>query len=221
MPRSTAVNEENIDEQAKGLLLRVMKGDATATRRLVTLMKPVVHARVARAVVRQQNQARGRSMRQDVEDMVQEVFAALFARGGKALKAWDPERGLSFRNFVGFLAEREVVSILRCGKRNPWTEDPTMDDRLVVLSGRGPSHELQVASRELLETLAERLRERLSPMGWRYFQLLYVEERPVKEVASATGTSEDALYAWRSRLGRLIKQLRSEILTEDEGGNHG
>jgi RNA polymerase sigma-70 factor (ECF subfamily) len=221
MARSTAVGEEQYDEKARKLIERSLKRDPTATRQLVSIMTPVVHARVARALVRQQNQARGRALRQDAEDLVQEVFAALFARGGKALRAWDSERGLSFRNFVGFLAEREVVSILRCGKRNPWTEDPTLDDKLVVLSGKGPSHELQVASRELLETLSERLRERLSPLGWRYFKLLYVEERPVKEVAVSTGASEDALYAWRSRLGRLIRQLQTEILAEDEGGSHG
>jgi RNA polymerase sigma-70 factor (ECF subfamily) len=56
----------------------------------------------------------------------------------------------------------------------------------------------------------------LSPQGRHYFQLLYVESRPVKAVAEETGTSMDALYAWRSRLGKLLRQLHGELVSEGE-----
>lgn len=154
-------------------------------------------------------------MRQELEDLMQEVFAALFANDGRALRAWDPARGLSLLNFVGFLAEREVGMIMRTGKRSPWTEDPTADDKLVHLRGTTQSHEGRVATRELLERMAERLREKLTPQGRHYFQLLYIEARSVQTVSEETGVSLDALYAWRSRLGKLLRDLRDELASEE------
>jgi RNA polymerase sigma-70 factor (ECF subfamily) len=42
------------------------------------------------------------------------------------------------------------------------------------------------------------------------FNLLYVEERPVADVVAAAGLSEDAVYAWRSRLRKLAVGLQAE-----------
>ena len=148
--------------------------------------------------------------------MVRFVFAALFANRGKGLMAWDPARGLGFLSFIGFLAEREIGMLMRTKKRNPWTEDPTLDDALISLTGPAESHEARVESRDLLRRMGERLCERLSPQGRHYFQLLFVESRPVKVVAEETGTSTDALYAWRSRLGKLLRQLHHELVSEGE-----
>jgi RNA polymerase sigma-70 factor (ECF subfamily) len=109
--------------------------------------------------------------------------------------------------------------LMRTKKKNPWTEDPTMDDTLMHLSGVYESHEIRIESRDLLRRIADRLCERLSPQGRQYFQLLYVEDRPVNVVAEETGASTDALYAWRSRLGKLLRQLHYEIVSEGE--EHG
>lgn len=198
---------------------RAFSGDSSSMNALVEGMAPIIQVRVARALVRRHSQARGRNLRQELEDLVQEVFAALLSNQGRALKTWDVSRGLSFANFVGFLAEREVGMVMRTGKRSPWTEDPTMDDTLVHLKGSSESHADRVEARELLGRIAERLREKLSPQGRHYFQLLYVEDRPVQSVAEETGTSLDALYAWRSRLGKLLRQLRDELAAE--GGSGG
>lgn len=54
-------------------------------------------------------------------------MVSLFTDQGRALRAWDPARGLSLENFVGFVAERQIASILRTAKRSPWTEDPTLE----------------------------------------------------------------------------------------------
>lgn len=202
----------------KAHVKRALGGDAQAMSGLVQALTPVIQGRVARALLRRSTSARGRNTRQELEDLVQEVFAALLSRDGKALMAWDPARGLSFDRFVGFLAEREVAMIMRTGKRNPWTEDPTVDEAMARLSGATASHEEVVASRELLEQLGDRLRERLSPKGRQFFQLLYIEDRSVDAVAAETGTSPDALYAWRSRLAKLVRELRDELLLEEAHG---
>lgn len=196
------------------LMREGLAGDDDALQRLVDLMTPVVHVRVCRALRRRLHDARGRDLRQDLEDLTQDVFAALFAKQGKALRAWNADRGLSFLSFVGFLAEREVAMRLRTTKRNPWTEDPTATDELSRAIGCVPSHESQVESRDLLARLLEELVQWLTPEGRRYFQLLYVDERTVSEVAEASGTTADALYAWRSRLLKKVRKLREKLNTE-------
>jgi RNA polymerase sigma-70 factor (ECF subfamily) len=118
---------------------------------------------------------------------------------------------LSLVNFVGFLAERQVASILRNGRRSPWTEDPTLNEDLVDLSPNVPGPDLSLASRELLEVLLERLRLELSPLGMQLFQLLFVEEKSTEDIRAITGMQTDAVYAWRSRLGKRVRRLAAEL----------
>ncbi|MEM6370818.1 MAG: sigma factor [Myxococcota bacterium] len=195
---------------------RALDGDPEACRCLVSELSPVIQTRVARALLRRRAQARGRNLRQELEDLVQEVFAALFASGGKALKAWDPERGLSFTSFVGFLAEREVAMAMRSGRRNPWTEEPMSPGVLGAVRGAADSHEARVAARQLMSRVADRLRERLTPLGRHYLQVLVFEQRSVSDVAASTGATPASLYAWKSRLGKLIREVRSELLPDGE-----
>ena len=213
--RSTPLSDEDYAQ----LLSAGLDNDDAALRRLVDLMTPVVHVRVARALRRRLHDARGRDLRQDLEDLTQDVFAALFAKDGKALRAWNAERGLSFLSFVGFLAEREVAMRLRTTKRNPWTEDPTTMDALNRALGPSASTENYIESRDLLARLLEELRQWLTPEGQRYFQLLYVDERSISDVAATSGTTADALYAWRSRLVKKVRKLRDKI--HSEGHTHG
>ncbi|HSP78025.1 MAG TPA: sigma-70 family RNA polymerase sigma factor [Myxococcaceae bacterium] len=195
------------------LVERALAQEQEALRSLVDILTPVIQARVARALLRRASSTQGRSIRQEVADLTQEVFVALFAEGGKALRAWDARRGLSLPNFVGFVAERQVASILRTARRSPWTEDPTLLESLDAPS-EDPSVELRLASQQMLEALLERLREELSPLGLSLFQQLYLQQRSVAEVCLQMGMSRDAVYAWQSRLGRLSRRLGAELLSD-------
>jgi RNA polymerase sigma-70 factor (ECF subfamily) len=144
---------------------------------------------------------------------VQQVFLTLFDQRGRVLASWDPARGLSLDNFVGLVAERQVLSILRSGKRDPWREDPTLVEDMDGPSEE-PDPEEAAASREELELLLARMREALSPLGWQLFDLLYLQERSVSEVEAATGLSADAVYAWRSRLRKLARSLLGDRMSE-------
>lgn len=202
-----------IEANGPELLRRALAGDRTATRELVRFLSPVVHARVARAVLRsRQGRSQGRDIRQDIEDFVQEVFVAMLADRGRPLRAWDPARGMSFPNFVGMLAEHEVASILRSGRRSPWTEEATKSESMDHWAGATESHDARVSSRELLARIIERLRAELTPAGFEIFQLLIVEDRTVEDVCNRTGLSSDAIYAWRSRLGKRAREMRRELL---------
>ena len=201
-----------MDERA--LLERALSGEPSAARELVRLLAPVVQARVARVLVRRRG-ASGRDVRQEVPDLAQEVFAALFADGGRALRAWDAGRGLSLPGFCGLVAEREAASILRSGRRSPWTETATeLDDLEKSLEHVRPA-EAVLATREQLDLVVDRLREALSPRGLELFQRLVVDEEPVASVCEATGMTADAVYAWKSRIGKLVRKLASEVAASE------
>lgn len=196
------------------LIAQTLARRPEAARKLVDELYPVIQARVAR-VLQRAGRASGRNARQEVDDMTQDVFAFLFDDGGKPLRAWEPARGLSLPNFVGLIAERHAVSVLRSGRRSPWTEEPTeagdLDDGAVAAGGADAGTELALLSRDLLATLLDRLRVSLSPLGMELFRQLFVEERAVEEVCDAMAMSADAVYAWRSRLRKLVNGLAVEL----------
>lgn len=187
-----------------------LAGDEPALARLVRKLTPVIQSRVARSLLlRRTGRAAGRDIRQEVEDLTQDIFLLLFADGGKVLRSWQPERGLSLANFVGLVAERQTVSILRSGKRSPWKEDPALPEDLDRAASESGPEEI-AASREQLKLLLQRLTEELTPLGRHLFDLLFLRELPFEEVTRQTGMSPDAVYAWRSRLRRLARRLLDE-----------
>ncbi len=188
-----------------------LAGDASALGRVVDHLMPVVHARVTRVLYRYAGSARGRDIRQEADDMVQEVFLALFDKDGKVLRSWDPARGMSLANFVGLVAQRTALQVMRSGRRNPWTEDPTLAETLDVEPARDAPADRRVGARQAFDVLLDRLGERLSPLGMSLFQELLVRQRGVVEVAEARGMSTAAVYAWQGRLKKLVRGLASEV----------
>ncbi len=189
-----------------------LAGDEDALNRLVDRLTPVIQSRVAALLVRSSTSGAG-GLRPQVEDLVQEVFIAIFDKGATTLRSWDPARGTSLESFVAVVAERRAISFLRSGRKNPWKEEPTLPEELDGLSS-DVSSEALVASRELLREILRRLEEELSPQGWKVFGLLFVEQLSVPEISRETGLSADAIYAWRSRLRRLARRLRRDIEPE-------
>jgi len=210
------------EQNGPELLRRALAGDRAATRGLVDLLSPVVHARVARALLRSnRGRKQGRDLRQDIEDFVQEVFAALLADGGRQLRTWDPGRGMSLINFVGLLSEHQVSSILRSGRRSPWSEEATEGDSIELRAGVTESAHGRVASREVLAKIVERMRAELTPAGLEMFQLLVVEDKSVEEACQRTGMTADAVYAWRSRLGKQARSIRDELMGDGRSAGEG
>src|SRR5215210_6268847 len=153
------------DEATQDEVRSALAGDEPALTRLVRTLTPVIQSRVARGLLlRRTGTAAGRNIRQEVEDLAQEIFLVLFADGGKVLRSWQPERGLSLVNFVGLVAERQTASILRNGKRSPWKEDPTLPEDFTQAAPERSQEEV-IVSREQCKLLLDRLTEELSPLG--------------------------------------------------------
>lgn len=194
-----------------GLLGKALAGDARALDGLVAALTPIIQARVARTLLaRRAHRTAGRNLRQEVEDLTQEIWIALFSSQGRVLRSWQAERGLSLENFVGLVSERHVASFLRSGRRNPWKEELGDGDEVEVTTDE-PGPEQVAAGREHLRLLLDRLRASLSPLGQRVFEILFVQELSLPDAIAASGLSADALYAWRSRLRRLAHELDAEL----------
>jgi RNA polymerase sigma factor (sigma-70 family) len=190
---------------------RALAGDESALSRLVSCLTPVIQSHVARTLLRwRSGAASSRNVRQEVEDLSQEIFLVLFADDGKVLRTWEPGRGLTFASFVGMVAERRAASFLRSGRRSPWQDIPTLLEDLDSVAPESGPEEI-AASREQFELLLQRLTAELSPLGRHLFDLLFLRELSPAEVAEQTGLSADAVYAWRSRLRRLARRLLTEM----------
>lgn len=191
-----------------------LAGDQGVVRALVAELTPVIQARVGRALLRRRALAKGNDVRQMLDDMVQDVFVELFRDDGKALRAWDPARGLGLRGYVGLVAEQRVAAVLRSRRRNPWSEDLAVDDDAIEEATEHDDPELRIASRQEIEKLFDLVRASLTPLGRELFQRLLLDEESVAGVCAATGMSTSAVQAWSSRLKRLVQRLALEIAAE-------
>ena len=195
-------------EDPRDLIRHALAGDPVKLRALVDRLSPVITKRVT-ATLWQRN--RKRNVPQDALDMTQDVFVALFQSDGKALRAWDPARGMSLESFVGLLAQHQVISLLRSGRTSAWREEATESEEINDLAMATVTPDAIVSSREHLQNLLDRLRENLSPRGLELFQRIIVDEEPLEAISQQTGLTRDALYQWKSRLLRLVRTLSAEI----------
>jgi RNA polymerase sigma factor (sigma-70 family) len=191
---------------------RALGGERAAIEELVQELSPVIQARVATALWR-----RGRSSRQELEDLTQEVLMELFTGDGRVLARWEPERGLSLASFVGLVAQRLVFSLLRSRRRSPFSQEPTDPGSIEASppsSRLHPAPEDPFAARELLELLFERLHADLSPKGLEMFYRLYVWQEEPEQIARETGCKIEAIYQWRSRLKKEVSELETSLLRQ-------
>jgi RNA polymerase sigma factor (sigma-70 family) len=194
---------------------KVARSDPRAVRWFVGALTPLIHATVARRLLRARGAGR-RDAHQEVKDFVQQVFVTLLADQAHVLRQWDPARGRSLTSFVCLVSEREVVSALRTRSRNPWSEEPVVVDDEHDLGEGDAGPESIVASREALEAIVRALRPRLKESGMELFYLLVAEERSVEDVAAITGMTTGAVYAWHGRFRRLVREIRAEVASDPE-----
>jgi len=197
---------------SQDLVKRALAGDRAAIEALVVELSPVVQARVAAALYRC-----GRSSRQELEDLTQEILMDLFTGEGRVLASWEPERGMSLASFVGLVAQRQVYSRLRSRRRGPFTQEPTDPgalDASLSASAPGQTPEEPFAAREMLRLVFERLHAELSPKALEMFYRLYVWQQEPELIARETGSKLDAIYQWRSRLKKEVIELETSLLRQ-------
>lgn len=183
---------------------RALRREPAAVRAFLARVVPIVQARIKRVLYR--SGTRGRAVRDELQDLVQEVLTILFADGGRRLRAWDEERGMTLNGFVGLVAEREAISIMRSARRNPWTDEPT-GEAVDLEPSRGEDPERRAELREELERVVAHLHAELSPLGVEVFRRVWVHRQPTPQICAELGLSADAVHAWCSRIRKSAKKL--------------
>jgi RNA polymerase sigma-70 factor (ECF subfamily) len=151
----------------------------------------------------------------DIEELTQDVMTLLFADDGRILRAWDDQRGLSFRNYVGLVAERSTRRVVRSRSyRVCLTPADGWFSREEEIEDAGPGPESLLAAREYVEVVVSRLRSLLSPQARNLFDLLLLKDCPIDEVCHLTGLTREATYTWRSRLARMARRVAREVENE-------
>lgn len=202
------------------LIDRALRREAAACRELVDRLTPVVQRQVNAALLR-----RRCGTREDVKDLTQEVFRILLDDDGRALRRWSPEGGATLEGWVGLIAERKVATILESGRKSGYAEQPTERHLLEGRRSPAPSPEATAVSRDELARVLDQLRVTLSDQGYELFVLLFVEQRDVAWLVANRNMSRDAVYAWRSRLGKqareILEKMRSDSLEPSGRVVHG
>lgn len=196
-------------EASRALVERALQGDKKAARVLVGMLTPAIQARTTRVLLCRL--ARTRDIRQEVLDLTQQVFVHLFENEGRALLQWDPERGLSLQNYVGLIAEQQAAALFRSQRKNPWRAD-AVDPSTLEHASATENPEQLFASKELAARVLDASMEALSDVGRHVFDLVFVQGLSVEDVCARTGLTASAVYAWRSRLGKLVESLAVTLL---------
>jgi RNA polymerase sigma-70 factor (ECF subfamily) len=113
------------------------------------------------------------------------------------------------------VAERRVRSLLRSGRWTRWREQPTEARALESRAAPVESPARRAAEQQCWERVVRRAEAQLSSQGLLMMDLLLLQQRPVAEVAETTGMTVGALYAWRSRLQKLMREVASELPLAD------
>ena len=148
------------------LIQKALAGDPASVRALVDRLSPVISRRVAATLWRRPGK---RNVAQDVADMSQDVFLSLFQSDGKALRAWDPARGMSLEALL--VCWRNIRSSRSCaaGGRHPGGKNRLKSSILSKSARPRPrlsrSSRLARISAGCLTACARTCR----PGGWNYF----------------------------------------------------
>jgi RNA polymerase sigma-70 factor (ECF subfamily) len=168
------------------LISAIASGDDTGLRELFSRHAPWLAARL-RAVL----------PAADVEDVLQETFLAVW-RGARGYRP--ASQGGAAGAWLWGIARRQAALLLR--RRGPATAE------LPAMLAAGPQHPDDPAESALVRADLDRAVAALGPAGgadrevWR---LMYVEDRPLAEVAELMGVPEGTVKSRAHRARRLLR----------------
>jgi RNA polymerase sigma-70 factor (ECF subfamily) len=181
------------------LIAAVLKGDGASFEPLVEKYSPRVFG-TARRYARRES---------EVEDIVQEVWLKAFDK----LKTFRGEA--PFEHWLMRMAVRTCYDFLRSHQRNRESSfselsEPEEDwlDRFVADPGSAAE------DADAARTLVKRALEKLSPEARLVIQLLEIEDRSVKEIATLTGWSVPLVKVRAFRARREMKKILARMTKE-------
>ena len=139
---------------------------------------------------------------EDRADLAQEIAAQLW----RAFPGYDPAR--SFSTWMYRIALNVAISQVRSHGLRHGLVEPLDDAHADVAGDDGSGHEDAEAGRVL-----QRLIAGLEPLD-RALLLLYLDERPQREIAEVLGISETNVA---TKIGRLKQRLRQQMAGRNDG----
>ncbi len=165
-------------------------------------------------------------MPDECRDLMQEIMLDLFK--GEALLRYDPSRG-KFRTFLGVLVRHKALAMLQAsahfsarsqtdGSKHRDTAFSVAD---VLSSGdqdeNAPFQKIfdEEYRNCLLSIALNELRNSVEPKTYAIFEMVAIQERPVKEVAMHLGISRSTIDVYCSRCRKALRRIVSDIRTEN------
>jgi RNA polymerase sigma factor (sigma-70 family) len=149
--------------------------------------------------------------REEIEDLSQEIFLALFDHDCRKLKQYQGRNGCSLASWLRIVANRATIDRLRKEGRTVSLDDPEGNEGRRILEARvdsssGPEPNVEAAER------AGRVRELVALLPAKdqiFVQLFYFQGLPIDEVAEAIGITTNAAYVRKMRLHEKLRRLLS------------
>ena len=192
------------------LLSEALAGRREAVQRLVEQLQPTIHAEVAITVLRR-GPADPRSVRVEVEDLVQDVWETLFRDDWRVLRKYRPDRGASLRTFVGLISQRVAIDALRSGRRNPWREQLGTNRDIEAQGPLSVSFEQRLHDRNMLEHVYTHLESELGDKGRSALKSMFAKGLTIDEASADTGMTKSALYSWKKRITSRARDLVARL----------
>lgn len=146
--------------------------------------------------------------RADAEDVVQQVFTAIFQSVEKWLE--QSKRG-RFRNWLIGIGRNVALNMLnrkpRGGIGVGGTEGHDMLDRLKTEKDELASEFDIEYQREVYRWAAQRIQSDVDPKTWEAFRLTHVDEVSISDVAKLLGVGVGQVYVARSRVMKRLQSL--------------
>ena len=191
------------------LVEATIQGDVEAQGRLVRKLTPVIQYQVGKMLrLWRVGPAAGRDLRQEMEDLVQEVLLEVFDKDAQMLRRWQNDRG-PLEAYVSYTARNRAAEVMR-SRASPWREEPIPTMDLDRESHRAkPDH--ATFHRDLLSKVYLCLLKRFRPDDSLLFELLFVDECSPQDTADRAGKSLEAVYKWRSRLYQKARECWEKL----------
>ncbi len=214
-PCQAAAAEVVTDAEEKGraaeqrrLVERTLAGDQLAQRQLVAVLRSIFEA-VATVELKPWRSRRIGTMGKD--DLVSEVFAALFKNDARALRSFDAERG-SLETF-GFVFARSRIRELtkKQLRRQAIIGTPvSVEDAPPTASGTRPDElaEAKDLARAVLECVRAAFKTEL---GQRMVRLILERLLDLDDIEAESGMSRRQVYQWRNRVFSRAATCKDEI----------
>ena len=172
---------------------------------LVARLIPVVHRSVGITLRRCRPWFSASRLRQETEDICQDILISLLT-GKPALQGWNPERGLCLEGFVDMVARRRTLDQLRVADGELGREKVPPLDELNPPDG-APSPERDLMTKNRLDHLLQELRVTLSVEMWHVFELFWMENKSVVEIAELKKLGLNTVHARISRIRKIARRL--------------